>query len=855
MMRFKNLIIGLLAMFFVKTIIVAQDLKKNLTEDDFNRWYHFYEYTLSSDGKWLHYNVYNPVGIDTMILQKTNNTTKQILWGGTQGRFSPHSDGFAFLREGQLYYQKLTIGKWDSIQGVNTFSFSKNGDFIIAEGINKDLKLLHWATKKIHHIADVEAYVVSPDSNCIALIQQKGKHKAVGIIPLAFQNKMFELATFTSNISHLTWNNKGNGIAFFEAKNQNKQENTHHLLHYLTFKDSKLNQHSTSIDLPENYELPTSRLFFSVEDEHLFFDIKPNHKTEKTDENVIIWSSTAKVLPPKVGDRHRQQWLMCWHIKTNYFILVNNEEFPVAIPMNTGEYALVIDNKPYLPHFKHKGIFADLYIKSLKSGQSKLIAKKINHQKNHINLSPLGNFITWFDNKNWWLYTIDTASKHCLTCEIEAHFEDIEYDRPGTPFPNDKPHWTTGDHALILTDFYDLWIFTPKDKTSKRLTSGYKYQNKYRVYDNRFPTSLRDIFFNYQTASFDLNKGVIFKKVHHKTLAEGFAIYQSNAPLTPGSTAENKIDPILHAGETFLYVMSDFDKSPELIVHHSADTLGQVVQRSNEHQKEYYWGKSELIHYTVNGDSLKGVLLYPANYQPEKKYPMIVKIYEKKSSLLHQYTKPSMYNHIGFNETNYTHAGYFVLLPDIVFTINKPGESALHCVTAAVDKAIATATIDEANIGLFGHSFAGFEVSYIATQTQRFKTVISGAGWHDLISTYLGTDDAKTSNIWRFDTQQLRMTEPYFTKAFMANTPLLQADKIQTPILLWTGMNDLRVNAINSMNMQIALWRLGKESTLLLYPNETHVLTQAFNQRDLTVKTMEWFDYYLKGKNKPKWIE
>jgi len=207
-----------------------------------------------------------------------------------------------------------------------------------------------------------------------------------------------------------------------------------------------------------------------------------------------------------------------------------------------------------------------------------------------------------------------------------------------------------------------------------------------------------------------------------------------------------------------------------------------------------------------------------------------------------------------FNITNFTAEGYFVLLPDIAYTLNKPGNSALKCVLSAIDQVVKICSIDEANMGLIGHSFGGFETAYIISQTDRFKTAVAGGGVTDLLSFYLEVDSSNLSNMERFESEQFRNKIPFTEKDFLIESPLMNVRTINTPVLLWTGANDKSVNPSHSMKMNAALWRLKKKSTLLIYPNEGHVLINPLNQRDITFKTMSWFDNYLKDLPKKDWM-
>ena len=135
---------------------------------------------------------------------------------------------------------------------------------------------------------------------------------------------------------------------------------------------------------------------------------------------------------------------------------------------------------------------------------------------------------------------------------------------------------------------------------------------------------------------------------------------------------------------------------------------------------QYAWGKAELIDYkNSKGDRLQGALYYPANYEAGKKYPMIVQIYEIESNQLHNWTAPS--ERATYNPAVWTQHGYFVYRPDIVFKPREPGLSALDCVTSGVKKVLETGMIDAKKVGLVGHSWGGYETTFIATQTDHVR--------------------------------------------------------------------------------------------------------------------------------------
>lgn len=832
-------------------------MKKPLTINEYDKWYQFYQSKLSPNARWMTYIIQNPVGKDTMVLLNTNNLSKSIIMGGKEGQFSPQSDYFVFLKDSTLYYQNLATGKKDSLISIDSYQFTKGGKHILATRNKTEILIYELMTNDINTFPFVVSHKVSPDSTKIGLVQQTENGYQLGVLNLNLPLIPFKIAFSKEKITGMTWNGKQNAIAFLEAQAQINSRTPQYQVNYVSFNESQTHIKGTkkmTAQIPTDYDVPTSRLFFSSDDEELFFDIKPFPGNEQQQEKVIVWSSAATILPPP-PQNNEKTLLMCWGLKANNTSLVDGDRTSLIIPTANGKHAVVIDSANYGPFFDDGGVYVDLYLKQLKTGLKKLIAEKVSHQKNHITLSPYGKYITWFKNQQWWIYDVALDKTSCLTCSVQAQFENVDHDYAGDQYPNDKPFWIGEDEAILLTDYYDVWCFEPKRKSIKKVTNGRINKSKFRVYDSGLFRPYRNYFFSYMTRAFESNSYIILKEINTKTLAEGFSVFNLNKPLQQVLYVEDAISSIQEVNESFIYVLSDFDKSPELVFQSNLYAPFKIIQKSNEHQKEYFWGKSELIYYNVKGMELKGALFYPADYNPNQEYPLIVQIYQKPSAYLREYVPPSLNNSIGFNISIYTMANYFVLYPDINYTINTPGESALECVSAAVDKAIETTSIDGQNIGLMGHSFGGWEVSYILSQTQRFKTGVAGSGFHDLIGTYLGTDDNNVSSMWRFEIQQLRMTDPYYSQTFLQNSPIMQAYQIETPLLLWASTGDSRVNWNNSSKLQMALWRLRKESTLLVYPNDYHFIMDKENQIDLSTKMMQWFNFYLKGEVKPEWIE
>ena len=182
--------------------------------------------------------------------------------------------------------------------------------------------------------------------------------------------------------------------------------------------------------------------------------------------------------------------------------------------------------------------------------------------------------------------------------------------------------------------------------------------------------------------------------------------------------------------------------------------------------------------------------------------------------------------------------------------MRQTGESAKKCVLAAVDAVLLKYNVDPNRIGLTGHSFGGFETDYIIAKTDRFAAAVSGAAVTNLVSGYLYYNTNSASpNFWRFENHQQRMGKSLFEdlSSYLRNSPVLQAEGVNTPLLAWTGEEDKQVYYFQSIEYYLALRRLNKEHTLLIYPGESHTIIDKKNQADLTKRIEAWFAKYLKS--------
>jgi dipeptidyl aminopeptidase/acylaminoacyl peptidase len=283
------------------------------------------------------------------------------------------------------------------------------------------------------------------------------------------------------------------------------------------------------------------------------------------------------------------------------------------------------------------------------------------------------------------------------------------------------------------------------------------------------------------------------------------------------------------------------------------------ITDANPQIADYAWGKRVLVDFANSkGRKLQATLTLPANYQPGKKYPMLVYIYEILSNTHHTFSMPVYDDRPHMSA--YASDGYLVLEPDIVYDIGKPGSSALDCVTAAVKKVLDLGYADPQHIGLQGHSWGGYESSFILTQTNIFAAVVTGAPLTNLISMY--DELYKQTGTWNggiLETSQGRMganVTPWNAKElYESQSAIFNVTKIQTPFMILQGTADGAVDWDQGLEFYTAARKNGKNVIFLSYPDEPHHLAKTPNQKDFQIRMKQYFDHYLKGAPEPEWMK
>jgi dipeptidyl aminopeptidase/acylaminoacyl peptidase len=542
----------------------------------------------------------------------------------------------------------------------------------------------------------------------------------------------------------------------------------------------------------------------------------------------------------------RRNMLAAWHVDSGALTRLGNEFTEQVTPLKHRNLAYAAEWKEYAMDRSIGRPAADIYLVDTTTGQRTKLKDKLT-EDHYLQSSPGGRYLAYLENDQYFVIDLNTKTTVNVTKNVKSSFVDHESDvtvKQKPPFG--VAGWTKNDADLILYDKYDVWKISADGSRAAKLTDGAAAQVRSRY-----------VRMDPEEEFIDLDKPVYLSLFGIWSKQSGYAV------LRPGAAAPEKlvladksVERLTKAADApvYEYVAESFEESPNVFVTGPDLKDAKRITDTNAFQGKYAWGRSELIEYkSSNGTRLQGILDYPAGYEAGKKYPMIVYMYEKLSDGLHRYVAPSERSY--YSVTAMTSHGYFVLQPDIVFQKREPGLSVADCVTAAVKKVQEKGVVDK--VGIVGHSWGGFDASYLATHTSIFAAAVAGAPITDLISNYgnhhWSSGIAETDHI---ETGQQRMEVPVYDdlQAYIRNSAVFGVQTMTTPLLIEVGDADGTVFYHQGIELYNIARRAKKNVVLLVYGGEDHGLRKKADQVDYQHRIFAWFGYYLKGETPPTWI-
>jgi len=682
------------------------------------------------------------------------------------------------------------------------------------------------------------------------------------------------LMTGEGNYKSFTFDSAGTQAAFISDRDEFKA----------TTPLYKLYEWSTSTDaavempVPVNASLTVSengRVEFSKDGSRLFFGTVAPHVDAEPNPDAIqvdIWNYKDPELQPmqkvRAEEEKKRNYRAVVSLADKKFTQLASADMPDVRTNDNKDRALGVSDVPYRQLISWDGAYDDYYIVKLTDGSRQKI---LNEARFQAFLAPSGNFVLYFDqhDNNWYVVRAD-GTKINLTGKLGVKFQSETDDHPDYPQPYGVAGWVDGDKAVLLYDRYDMWSVSTDGSGGRNVTNGAGRKNeivfRYARTEPAAESSENEEGLRQRRPdppSVSSTRPVLLSATDDRSKASGIYRVTISANADPQKLAmlDKQFGVPLKArdADVYAFTLSRFEEFPNIWTSSGSFTDMKKVSDANPQQADYNWGKSELIDYVnADGKHLKAILTKPENFDPNKKYPMLVYIYEQLTQNLHRYVAPAP-GGSSINVTRYASNGYIILQPDIVYDIGYPGQSALKCVLPAIQKVQSMGSfVDPQRIGIQGHSWGGYQIAYMITQTNIFRAVEAGAAVDDMFGGYGGIRwGTGMSRAFQYEKTQSRIGVPPWQNPalYIENSPLFWIEKIHTPYLTMANDEDDAVPWQQGIQFFTAMRRLGKEAYMFTYNGEKHGLRQRENQKHWTIAMAQYFDYYFLGAPKPDWME
>ena len=607
------------------------------------------------------------------------------------------------------------------------------------------------------------------------------------------------------------------------------------------------------------------KLRFSKDGNKMLFGIAPKPLIQDStilDDEIVqveVWSHTDQVLYTQQEvrqDREKKRNYDCMYNTINGKIMqLESEDMPNLQYDRDLKHNLTIgvNDKNYQKYLSWEGHdYNDVYIMNHRSGTKEKIFTKL---YGDVRLSPNGKYGYWYSRADsvWNTINLTTKKKSQITNAENLICYDELNDRPMDAWNYGHAAWIDNDESILIYDRYDIWKVNPNGSgKAERLTQGREDLIEYRY-----------VNLNRDLLSLPADTSIMIHLHDQKDKSEGYAMLNLATKelklIEKGPYAYTSRPLKAKNSNDLVYAKQSFKVYPDNI-HTQIDNFKNGIKFTsvNPQQSEYAWGDSSLMKWEdPHGNEVTGMLILPDGFDERKKYPLIVNFYERSSQGLNRHRAP--YPHRStINYSYYVNKGYVIFNPDILYRVGEPGESCYDAVMSGVEALLEKGFIDESKMGVQGHSWGGYQIAHLLTRTNIFKCAESGAPVVNMVSAYGGIRwGSGMSRMFQYEHTQSRLGATLWEdpEVYLANSPIFNVDKIETPVLILHNDKDGAVPWYQGIEFFVAMRRLDKKAWLLNYNDEPHWPLKRQNRVDFNRRMEQFFDHYLMDAPMPEWME
>jgi len=793
-------------------------------------------------------------------------------------------------KERTLILQNLLTGKQKSFARVASYSFNGNGEWLIcqlADG-SKGMVAYHLSTGKESRFTSVAGYLFDGAGQSLLVSMYKNESRKVATLeyirfPDGTPNIIWSDSDTNTRIGGYNFDHSGKQVVFMvQSILKDELQSQNSIWYWQLGMDKaamKVNNQTTGIDAGLLIYGP---LYITNKGRYIKFSLHSPPTVPRSPypdaAKVDVWSYKDTVLhsaQPLLNSTNEIEAIV--DTGGSRVICLNDDEHLINPIKFDCDLAVLVKKREKADgdRFWQEDYHLDSnWLLSLKDGSRKFIGRG-NTNDIHIFRSPNDRYVVYFDLEqgcHYFSYNLVTGKVTKISAGVpmgQLGAESFSMSiRENPTIKAGIAAWLEGDAGVLVYDGYDIWQLDLEGKRPPvNITNGYGRQHKTiftllgsnRIDDIEFPIvregeSLLLKAFNVTNKYSGFYRKVLGKQSDPEKLC--FEPYM--------------LDMLVYSGDGKAYQAADNIKyivkrqsatqAPNYFLTTDFRTYNPI---SNiQPQNRYNWLSAELHSFKqMDGTFSQGILYKPENFDPAKKYPVIISFYATLTDKMYQYPTPGYLDapEIFTNPSWFVSHGYMVFLPDIYFfSKGKWGPSVLNTLDGAARYLRTLSFVDGAHLGASGHSNSGRFGYYVLTHSRSFSAMSVGAGTSDMISFALSDNEGKgmSSRLMILEETAVGggMGSIWQNKdTWLDQTAVLHTDKVSCPVLMFHNKKD-GVPVEQAAEMFIALRRLEKKAWWLQYDEERHRLFTPRNVKDYTIRFTQFFDHYLKGAPPPSWM-
>lgn len=843
--------------------------KLKIDTNAFGKWPNLESPKLSPNGKFVMYGIRNsPIGRNSIIIKSTYTTWQKKFvaldrfWSAEINNqtaiFQKSNDTLAVTRLGKetKYYPGFENGKLS------------NDNLLATNGTTLMLLLKNGKRYEFPSVKEYD-FVLNGEAILIRINTSKGEKDKIHLITLRdMSNKEFGECQIEGN---LNFNSQKDKVAFLISR-PGKKDGAFSVGFCDLVNGNSIQAISSNID---SLEISGISGFNKLGDKILAtLSGKLERRFQPNKMNLTVWSYRDDI--PQFEQKNRvvpgsYKAVITIPGKQLIRLLDKNEEFSSVPPENSKNLCLGYRTDgecSFEEQYWNEACKKSYFLINMNTG-SRLNLPELNRQTwEYAYLSPEETHILLYDWKIRTFFSYDLETKELINISKDID-ETINRESKRATLKGYLSQrnrgiagWLNDEQSVLIYDNNDIWKVNLKGRLPAiNLTNGYGWKNNIQ-----FSMTKSDDGYN---TIYQKDETIVLNALNLKSKENGFfrifmgratdpeKLYMGNYlfRIIYGDPEHKGILPIKATQKNiYLVERSSTTNFPNYFLTKNFKSFSPI---SNVHpESEYEWFTSELHTYlTPDGETLQGILYKPSDFDPKKKYPIIFNYYEKQSNGLNEYLPPApLCNGCVINVPLILSNGYLVFKADMHYKANEAGKYALQAIESAAKHLTKFSWVDDANMGLQGCSWGGFETNYFVTHSKLFKAACTAAGQSDM----MGWATLKYQTVYSsFFFQQFRIVKMPWEEPniFIDNSPFFHVDKIQTPLLIMHTTVDDAVPFNQGIQLYLAMRKLGKPSWLLEYGGSAnHGVFDTDQQEDFSLRMLQFFNHYLKDNPAPKWM-